>query len=150
MIKGLDKLQASLNGLGKQFSDVNMQKVHTKAAEPLITRMHRLAPVGLTGELADSIATLKGRKSNREQGIVESGPARGGRYKGYHAHLVEFGTKERRVKKRHPIFGFDRGKMPKEPFVEPAWEQTKGEVLNRIEKIYSGDVSKYLNRTVPK
>lgn len=150
IVKGMDELLRSLNGLPEQFTEINMRKVHAKAAEPLVNRMHRLAPVGLTGNLADSIGVVIGGRLNRELGSVQVGPRRGGKYKGFHAHFVEFGTKKRRVKKRHPIFGFDRGVMPKQPFVEPAWEQTNDEVLTGITKHYEVEVVKYLRRTVPK
>lgn len=150
MVKGADQLIRSLNGLPGQFTHISMQKVHAKAAEPLVSRMHRLAPVGLTGNLAESIGIVRGGKDNKERGSVEVGPRRKGGYKGFAGHLVEFGTKERRVKKRHPIFGYDRGKMPKNPFVEPAWNDTKDEVLTGINKVYGAEVSKYLRRTVPK
>lgn len=150
MIKGMKQLVNSLNGLPLQFSDINMQKVHAKAAEPLVHEMHRRAPVGLTGNTADSVGLIKKGGKNREFGIVEAGPIRGGRYKGFAAHLQEFGTKNRRVKKRHPIFGYDRGRMPARPWVGPSWKATDSKVVKNIEKIYSEEVTKYLKRTVPK
>lgn len=151
VIKGEKELRALLNGMERQFSDPIMQKANAKAAEPLVHEIHKRAPVGKTGNLADSIGIVKsGKKNKKELGLIEVGARRKGGHKGFAAHLVEFGTKKRRVKKRHPIFGFDRGKMPKEPFVEPSWEAKKDEVLGRVTKELSNEITKYLKRTAPK
>lgn len=134
-ILGAKELHQFLNGLPREFSDPLLQKINTKAAIPLVNKMHRMAPVGLTGNLAASIGVVKsGRNNVGELGQIEIGPRRKGGFKGFAGHFNEFGTKRRRVKKRHPIFGYDRGVMPKRPFLEPAWEQTKAEVLGNITK----------------
>jgi hypothetical protein len=146
MIKGADQLKRALAGLEKQFAHPLMQKVHIKAAEPLVTRMHRLSPVGNTGDLAESVGIVKLGKKVDESGAIQVGPRKGGGFKGYHGHLVEFGTKKRRTKRS----GANRGIMPKFPFVERSWDQTNKEVLARIEKEQSKAVTNYLNRTVPK
>lgn len=150
-LKGERELRACLDGLGRLVSDPLMQKANAKAAEPLVHELHKRAPVGETGNLAESMGIVKpGKKNKKELGLIEIGARRKGGYKGFAAHLVEFGTKKRRVKKRHPIFGFDRGKMPKEPFIEPSWEAKKEEVLGRVTKELSNEVTKYLKRTAPK
>jgi len=130
MIKGEAELRRKLDRLGR-IGDKEFTKANKKAAEPLIHRMHRLAPVGLTGNLADSIGSIVSK------GEVTVGPRRKGGYKGFAGHLVEFGTKARKTKR-----GANRGVMPAEPFVEPSWEQTKNEVL--------GIVTKELEKTVLK
>ena len=82
-----------------------------------------MAPVGPTGNLRDSItvgAKLKKSqsRSHTKAGAVEVfiGAAVGDRKKGYHAHLVEFGT----------------SKMAAQPFLRPAWDATKDKVLASI------------------
>lgn len=151
VIKGERELRKSINGLTHVFTDRQAQKVHAKAAEPLVHEMHKRAPVGLTGNLAESIGTVKSGKNNRREiGLVETGARRKGGYKGFTAHLNEFGTKVRRVKQRHPIFGYDRGKMPAKPFIEPSWESKKDEVLGRVTKGWSDLATKHLKQTAPK
>jgi hypothetical protein len=145
MIKGADQLKQCLNGLPDQFKHSALQKANIKAAEPLVSGMHRLAPVGLTGNLADSIGIVKLGKG-KELGGIEVGPRRGGGFLGFAGHLVEFGTKRRKTKRT----GANRGIMPKKRFVLPAWEQTNGQVLGTVEKELSTQVTKYLKRTAPK
>lgn len=150
-LKGEKELRSCLNGLGRLISDPLMQKTNAKAAEPLVHELHKRAPVGETGNLADAMGIVKmGKKNKGELGAIQVGARRKGGFKGFAAHLHEFGTKKRRVKKRHPIFGYDRGKMPKNPIVEPAWEAKKDEVLGRVTKELSSEVTKYLKRTAPK
>lgn len=146
MIKGANELKRSLEGLGDKVSHSLIQKANVKGATPLIDRMHRLAPVGLTGDLADSIGVVKLGKKAKELGAIEGGARRGGGFKGFHGHLLEFGTKKRRTKRT----GANRGVGPKKPFIAPAWEQTNKEVLGIIEKELGSQITKYLKRTVPK
>jgi HK97 gp10 family phage protein len=127
--------------LPRELDDKETRKVNTKAAQPLIYRMHRLSPVGLTGNLADSIGT----ESRREVfGGVAVGPRRSGKYKGYVGHLVEFGTKLRLTKKSRAF----RGAMRPRPFVEPAFKQTHDDVQKEMTKEYSRITTKLLKRLV--
>ena len=138
------ELAKALLGLPDRLDDTALQKANSKAAQPLVDRMHRLSPVGLTGNLADSIGIVKaGKKNKSELGLITIGPRRKGGFKGFAGHLVEFGTKRRTTKS-----GANRGVMPKEPFVEPAWEQTKDEVLGSIDKELEKVVTSYWKRTV--
>ena len=102
---------------------------------PLIEKEKLLAPEGPTGNLVDSIGAVKIplRRANFI-GEVHVGPRRGRRYRGHHAHLVEFGTKLRKLKGKgkYPA-GTKRGVMPAKPFVRPAMQQTKDIVLARIQ-----------------
>lgn len=141
------ELAKAIQGLPDRLSDTEFQKANVKAAQPLADRMHRLAPVGLTGNLAESIGIVKSGKGNKgELGLISIGPRRKGGYKGFAGHLVEFGTKRRRTKTTNA----NRGIMPKDPFVEPAWEQTKDEVLGSIDKHLGKVVTSYWNKTVKK
>lgn len=127
--------------------DRMFQRANERAARPMVDRMHRLAPVGLTGNLADSIGVVKAGKSNRgEFGEITIGPRRKGGKKGYAGHLVEFGTRMRRVKRN----GANRGTMPADPFVRPAFEQTINEVLGKIDNELGKEVATFLKRTVKK
>lgn len=101
---------------------------HLAASRSLVDREHLLAPVGLTGNLADSIGAYRVSQKNATQvGEVRVGPQRKGGKKGFAGHLVEFGTKRRTTKR-----GANRGIMPAKPFARPAFEQTKGQVEKDI------------------
>jgi HK97 gp10 family phage protein len=117
-----------LRNLPRELTHKVLGAAHLAAAKPLIEREHRLAPVGETGNLADSIGGVKVpvAKAN-EIGEVQVGPRRTRQYRGHHAHLVEKGTKKRTTNS-----GANRGTMPAEPFAEPAFEQTKGQVERNI------------------
>lgn len=143
-VTGLKEIYRAMNDLPREFSDVKLQKVHAKAAEPLVHRIHRLAPVGETGNLADSIGIEKpGIKNKRELGAIYVGPRRKSGFKGFAGHLVEYGTKKRTTKR-----GKNTGTMPKKPFEAPAWEQTQAQVEGNINKILGDDVYRFLRGRV--
>lgn len=148
-VKGVDELKKALAGIEKQFSDKIVRKANTSAAEPLVHEMHRRAPVGLTGNLADSIGIVNEKKS-KELGAIGVGPRRKGGFKGFAGHLNEFGTKRRRTRGGLFSSGANRGVMPKKPFVAPSWESQKDVVLGRVQKELSDQITKYLKRTAPK
>ena len=141
-VKGLNELKRSLAGIPDQFSSRIMTKAQRNAAEPLVHEMHKRSPVGLTGDIADSIGVV----TEKKLGGVGVGPRRKGGFKGFAGHLVEFGTKRRTTKSS----GANRGVMPKKPFVEPSWASKKDEVLNGLTKHLSDGITKYLKRTAPK
>ena len=76
-----------------------------------------------TGNLDKSIGRVRVsiRKAN-ELGTVRIGPRRGGVYRGFHGHLIEFGTKDRYTKK-----GKYTGRGPSLPFVAPSYNEKMGE-----------------------
>lgn len=120
--KSIDNI---LRNLDKAVAHPIMSAAHFRAATPLVHREHLLAPVGNTGNLAESIGAVKmSRRSATEVGEVQAGPR--GR-KGSHGRLVEYGTRKRGTRR-----GANRGVMPKHPFAKPAFNQTKSEVEGRI------------------
>lgn len=141
---GANEILKAFSGLPYQFTDTTVQKANVRAAQPMVARIHYLSPVGLTGQLADSIGVVKSGKNNKgELGAVEVGPRRKGGFKGYVGHLVEFGTKVRRTDT-----GANRGAMPENPFIEQGFEQTVDEVRNR-QAIELGNVTmNFLRRTL--
>lgn len=141
-IRGYDELLSAFKGLPGVYSDKLIQKVNLKAAQPLVFRAHRLAPVGETGNLADSIGAVRS-KATGVLGAVEVGPRRKGGFKGFAGHLVEFGTKDRRTKS-----GANRGHMTPNPFMEQAYDQTIDEVLGNIDKELELVTVRYLKSKV--
>lgn len=138
-----DNVKAVLNGLPLQVNHRLVQAANTAASVPLVNMAHRLAPVGKTGHLADSVGTEKpGMTRATEIGEVRVGPRRG-RFMGNHGHLVEYGTRNRATKT-----GANRGAMPAHPFMSPAFQQTKEQVLASINKFLGEKVSSYIRRTL--
>ena len=143
---GVKELYQCFAGLPRQVSEPILQKIHAKAAIPAVNRIHRLAPVGKTGNLAESIGIVKaGKKNVGELGAINIGPRRKGGFKGFAGHLNEYGTRKRSTKK-----GANRGQMKAKPFEAPAWEQTDTQVENNIEKELKNVLEGYIRKTVKK
>ena len=143
-VKGLKEIYGALNDLPKELSDTKLQKIHSLASEPLVHRIHRLAPVGETGNLADSIGIVKAGKKNKDElGAIYVGPRRKGGFKGFAGHLNEYGTKPRKTKR-----GKKLGVMKAKPFEAPAWEQTQDEVEHKIADLLGSDIYKFLRGRV--
>ena len=141
-LTGVEQIDAVLRGLPNQFNHSVMQAEHAEAAKPMVYKMHLLSPVGETGRLADSIGTVKtpfGRAA--VIGEIQVGPRRG-RFGGSKAHLLEFGTGPRQHN------GANRGSMKKQPFVEPAFEQTNAEVIDRISLSLAQKTYAFMKRTI--
>ena len=88
--KNLDRL---LDALPDQMSKRVLRGSLLKSAKPIPRAAKRKVPVR-TGDLKKSLAAVKaGRKEERKGEIkVLIGARRGKRFRGFHAHLVEFGT----------------------------------------------------------
>lgn len=137
-VQGLRELQAALAALPLEFNHKALQAAHAEAAIPLVNEAHLLAPVGKTGNLADSIGVEKpSLKRVNEIGQVNVGPRRG-RYKGNHAHLVEYGTGDRGR----------TGVMPAHPFMKPAFEKEKDDVFKNINEILGRKVVSAMKRKI--
>lgn len=143
-VTGLKEIDTVLRGLPLQLTDRLLQNAAARAAKPLVVKEQLLAPEGPEGALVDSIGVVKERYgSGREIGQVAVGPRRRGRYKGYHAHLVEYGTKERFNRR-----GASRGRMPAKPFAKPAFDATKDQVLGNYRLEVGRVVYNYMRRVL--
>jgi HK97 gp10 family phage protein len=150
-ITGLKEIDAVLKGLPLQVQDKILQAAGAAAAFPLVAAAHRLAPVGRTGRLADSIGVQKSGfnmagSTRREVGAIGVGPRRG-QFKGNHGHLPEYGTKKRHSKSKNGR-SINRGVMPKKPFMEPAFEQTKDQVLGIYNQQVGRVLYNFMKRTI--
>jgi HK97 gp10 family phage protein len=115
-VSGLSEIMTALRELPNATAKNAMKRVLVKRAEPVAERARQLVPVD-EGHLKNSIHVStkltrrqKGRHRKRHRDDVEvfvgpgTDPA---------AHLQEFGTSQ------HPA----------QPFMRPAWDQTKDELL---------------------
>lgn len=147
-ITGVKEIDDCLKAMPRDLTDKVLQTAGVNAAKPLISKAKLMAPEGPTGNLVDSIGAIKGRKSaSRNIGQVSVGPRRGGNYKGYAGHLVEYGTRARYTKgrgKKRKVKNAYRGIMPKKKFMEPAFQATRTQILSS----YNTEVSKVLVRTM--
>ena len=119
-ILGDKALERALAQLPKANSKSVLRRAITKAAEPTRAMAERDAPRD-TGDLAESIqVTTRLARSQR--------PNRGGAVRvfigaesrnTFYAHLVEFGTRHSRA----------------QPFLRPAWERTRREVLTEAGRL---------------
>lgn len=159
-ITGLKELDANLGQLSKATARNVLRRVLTKAAQPMAERMAELAPDDPTTgapDLKTSIvvsASLKNPVGNAEFAAVKaaggstaeavsamrdarraSGESFAEVYVGpdarvFYAHLQEFGTAHH----------------PPQPFTRPAFEQTKGQVLDNITSELGGEIDKAVVR----
>lgn len=135
ILTGHKEIDATLKSLPRELTHKIQQQAHVDAAKPLIEKEKLLAPEGPTGNLIDSIGAVKvPLKRAREIGEVHVGPRIRRPYRGFHGHLVEFGTKTRELEGKGKYRkGTNRGIMPAKPFVKPALQQTRDRVLARIQ-----------------
>lgn len=111
--KGIKEAQQVFDALGKRFGAKVMNKILRKNAKPLVVKARELAPSD-NGDLKKAIGVLGGRAGRRGQEVLV-GPRRGGSFKGYSGHLVEYGTGP-----RTKANGASTGSMPAKPYMRPA------------------------------
>jgi hypothetical protein len=143
MVLTIPQLQAKMNNL----KQINQHKIIGsaiyKSALPMVDAQKTILNAKTkkkTGNLDASIGRVKVPiQKAREIGAVRVGPRVGGKYRGNHGHLIEFGTKDRYTKA-----GKYTGKGPRLPFVAPAFLQQEGNVRSQIAK----NMQTILNRWV--
>lgn len=115
-----------------------------KGAKPLIKESRQNVPVD-EGDLKRSIGTVTAKPKNRNKAAVRVGPRIGKakNAKGYHGHLIEFGTAPRKTKS-----GKFTGSTPANPFMSPAWESKKDEVQREINENIGEVVEKVIKSTL--
>lgn len=144
-VTGIKEIDNVLKNLPLALQHSVLQSAHAAAAKPLVERERLLAPEGPTGKLVDSIGIVKTPfKKAGVIGEITVGPRR---KIAPHSHLVEYGTKVRRLKGRGKYkAGTERGKMTKKPFAKPAFDQTKG----IIERGIAENIGKAVIKTMRK
>lgn len=102
-LTGFKELDRLFDKLPDQVSKRLVDKALLKSGKPIVQGAKSNVNV-FTGNLKKSIGALKGKTKKFKVGnrTVLIGGRVGGRHKGYHAHLLEFGTKKSR---RRPFLG---------------------------------------------
>lgn len=143
MVLTMQQLQAKMNNL----KDISKHKIVGSAIYKASLPMEQAQKSILnsktqkkTGRLDESIGRIRVPISKAtDVGQVRIGPRVGGKYKGYHGHLIEFGTKERYTKS-----GKYTGKGPKLPYIQPAYVRE----INNVRDQIVGNMQRILNRWV--
>lgn len=117
-VDGLEHLDRKLKKLVERATGSQVEKALLKAAQPLEDEMKRTTAFSdVTGNLRGSIGTKKRKRAPDPEVTVGA--------KAPHAHLVEFGTRLRRHKS-----GKSTGVMRKRPFMRPAYDKSKREIVD--------------------
>lgn len=137
----------------KELSLVDQRKIflsaYRKASRPLLNAMKTNVPIGKD--------RMKGGKSVRGGTLLRSlgtiavpqeiallvGARKSGINKGWHGHLVEYGTKERFTRKNK----LSRGVMPADNFIERSYNATEDQVFGAIENEWYDEIDRYIVRT---
>ncbi|WP_233635643.1 HK97-gp10 family putative phage morphogenesis protein [Hymenobacter setariae] len=140
---GIEELGQVLDGLSgdKKLSNKVVRGILNKAAKPIIAEAQSRVSKE-NGDLQKSIGSIPGRGRGKGEQVYV-GPRRGGRFKGYAGHLVEYGTAPHIIKAKaagghlhlrgnvfveevqHP------GAVAK-PFMRPAFDSKKDEAIGII------------------
>jgi HK97 gp10 family phage protein len=139
-LEGLEETIANMEDLSKATNRNALRRVQLKAGQPTADTAARLAPVE-RGVLSFSIVVSprltrrhKGEQRDRASEVeVYIGPA-GGQGALYYASHTEFGTID----------------TPAQPYLRPAWESTKGEVLRLVTEGLKEEVGKAAARAARK
>lgn len=138
-VTGYKEILNVVTQMPAKLSDPYLRRVHTKAAGTLVNQIHLLAPVGLTGNLADSIGIVKAEGL----GGIAVGPRIKNGFKGFAGHFNEYGTKRRRTRR-----GANRGAQPARPFERPAWDQKESQVESNIAAQLDKDLGQFIRDKV--
>lgn len=143
-ITGLKEIDQVLKGLPDQLTHQILTAAHADAAKPLIGTAKSIVRKK-SGNLSNSIGV---KKTNLSKvgiiGLVQIGPLRGGRNRGFHGHLIEYG--HRIVTK----LGRNVGISKKFPFMEPSFNATQGIVEKNISDSIGKKLLSYMRRTIKK
>lgn len=132
-----------LDGLAgdKRLSNQVMRGILNKAAKPIVQdAKQRVAK--RNGDVEKSIGVIPGRGQGRGQQVY-IGPRRGGRYKGYVGHLLEYGTTPHIIKAKAAggvlhLYGgqfaeqVEHPGMAAQPFMRPAYDAKKDEAIGIV------------------
>lgn len=138
-LHGAKRLEAALRELPKRIGKGALRRALMKAAEPVAEDARQRVAVR-TGKVRDSIqvSTKLSKRQRRRMKVnpgdvfafVGAGPSR-------RAHLIEFGTGPRQHRKsgvdatgRSRTPGKPTGQVRPEPFMRPAWDANKEQVLD--------------------
>jgi len=133
-VTGLGEIQNNIDAISKRLSYGKVGSILLRGAKMVQGVVRSKAPRGKTGNLARGVISKVLDEKSGYTPVAIVAPD----YKiSPHAHLVEYGTKERFHKSGKSV-----GKMKKKPFYRPGWDETKYPVLNQILNDLKNEVEK--------
>jgi HK97 gp10 family phage protein len=140
---GIEELSEVLDALSsdKKLSNKVVRGILNKAAKPIIVDAQARVSKQ-DGDLQKAIGTIPGRGRGKGEQVYV-GPRRGGRFKGYAGHLVEYGTAPHIIRAKaaggqlrlHGNVFVDEVHHPgaaAKPFMRPAFDSKKDEAIGII------------------
>ena len=138
-LDGFAELEQVLAGLPGRFGDQVIDKILRKGAQPYLKKAKELSSnQDVTGDTTKSLGIIANRKTNS----ITVGPRRGGPFRGYVAHILEYGAAPHRIaaKAAGGLLSFagtfasevNHPGIAAQPFLRPAFDATKNEVVQRI------------------
>lgn len=151
VVTGMKELDNMLRQMTPELNNRILGAANAESAKPLIKEAKSLVPKK-TGTLEKSIGAIKvSKRKATEIGMVKVGPRRGGRYRGYHGHLVEFGTGPRKPGGWYAGFRNPRSTvMPAHPFMRPAFERTKTQIISTQKQSVAVKLNAFMKRKLGK
>ena len=144
-VEGLQELETAMKELTAATRRNVGRRTLAKAARPFLDRARQLAPDGDPSAPGLKESLVVAARMDPRYRDEPAGPGEVVRWIGPagapHAHLVEFGTGPRRHRSGKYV-----GVMPPKPFLRPAWDATKGLVLDRIATILADEIEKSVAR----
>ena len=134
-IEGMEELENKLKKISQDLQGKYVTEKFMPAAQYAADQIRARAPQGPTGNLKRSIVAKKLEPKQFTATVITAID----RKIAPHAHLVEFGTSARFVKKKSVMvskggdfFGTEVAPMPARPFFRPGWDAVKGKVEDMI------------------
>lgn len=140
-VSGFKELDELLASMPRQLAGAGVTAGLRRALQPVAAAARAYAPGSLDGRIRIA-PTIKA--SQRSQSLEQPGSGRKVMYVGAtapHAHLVEFGTGP-----RYQANGKYVGIMPPDPFMRPAWDANKDQVLATLAQAVREEIGKALAR----
>lgn len=146
-VQGLEQFEKIMKGLPEKMRRKEIYNVIRNVAGP-VEKAAKLEAQKIeadawsnhrrmnTGNLEDSIGRIKGKSKDFIN--TQVAPRAKGRFKGFHAQLVQFGTKGRANKK-----GQNRGSMTANPFMQRAFDKTLNGVRAEFERQIAKKIEKF-------
>ena len=133
--EGFEEAATLLDALPDRLGQRTLLKILRKGGKPIVAEARSRVPVKKKA-LIRSIGTINGRGGGRGEQVY-LGPRRGGGFKGYAGHLIEYGTGPRTKKN-----GASTGSVAAHPFMRPAYElridEARGIIKDALKEIITG------------
>lgn len=139
-LDGWDRFLKAVQSLPDKQKRSELLKIMRRVARPTVNAAKAFVPKR-EKKLERSIGVITSR--SRTYPSVYAGPRVKGSHEGFHGHLVEFGTGPR-VRKD----GSYAGQMPAQPYMRPAYEQTKGQAVSLASNLVSRQMQKTIDKYV--